>query len=69
MNALSGFQSDVVEGFDCDRTTGVLSKRRVVFDAKANGVKGILDGMAIDTRGNLWIALFLGSKVGKYVKY
>ncbi len=56
-------KEDCVAAFDCDPATGALSDRRVAFDARANGVAGILDGMAIDCRGNLWIALFFGEKV------
>ncbi len=54
-----------VVAFDVSRDDGGLSNRRVVFDIKASGIEGVLDGMAIDTRGHLWIALFGGSKVSE----
>jgi len=56
-------KADSVKGFDYDLDTGALSNERVVFDCKANGVTAILDGMTIDNKGNLWIALFFGHKV------
>ncbi len=51
--------------FDCDPETGKLSNERTVFDKKKNGVEAILDGMALDRRGNLWVALFHGSRYGQ----
>jgi sugar lactone lactonase YvrE len=49
-----------VDGFDYDKHTGRISKRRTihVFDKE-----GLPDGMAIDTEGHLWIALFGAGKV------
>jgi len=41
------------------------ANRRTAFDFKAEGVEGIPDGMTIDIDGNLWIAVFDGSKVIK----
>jgi len=56
-------KADDVKGYDYDLATGALTNERIVFDSKANGIDPILDGMTIDSRGNLWIALFFGHKV------
>ncbi len=58
-------KADKVVAFDCDPETGKLSNERTVFDKKNNGVEAILDGMALDRRGNLWVALFHGSRYGQ----
>jgi len=52
-----------VEAYDYDLETGSLSNCRVAFDFKEEGVDGVPDGMTIDSDGNLWIAVFNGSKV------
>lgn len=52
-----------VDAFEYDDAAGKISNRRVVFDFKKNDIKGVPDGMAIDTDGNLWVACFFGSKV------
>ena len=55
-----------LQAFDFDPATGSLTNRRCIFDSKASNVASedaIMDGMSLDTRGNLWIALFKGSKV------
>ncbi|CAB0038874.1 unnamed protein product [Trichogramma brassicae] len=36
-------------------------KKRVIFDLKVAGIKGMPDGMTVDDEGNLWIAVFGGS--------
>lgn len=36
---------------------------RFVFSYKEHGLPGIVDGMTIDTEGNLWIANFDGNHV------
>ena len=54
---------DTVVAFDFDLDQGEISNRRVVFSIKKHGEEGILDGMTIDDRGNLWVAIFYGSKV------
>jgi len=41
----------------------VLANKRIVFDLNKTDLKGLPDGMTIDTDGNLWIALFGGSQV------
>lgn len=40
-----------------------LGNRRVLFDLKKNGIPGLADGMAIDTKNNIWVALHSGGKV------
>ena len=52
-----------VDAFDYDLASGDLSNRRAVFDIKTTSIAGIPDGMTIDNRGHLWVALFNGSKV------
>lgn len=52
-----------VEAFDYESTGGLISNRRTVFDLPKNGIKGNPDGMTIDTRGHLWVAVFFGAKV------
>lgn len=52
-----------VDAFDYDIEQGEISNRRTIFDIKASSFEGLLDGMASDTKGRLWIALFGGSKV------
>ena len=47
-----------VEAFDYDGEKRVLRNRRSIFDLKANGIEGFPDGMTIDTRGHLWVAVF-----------
>ena len=52
-----------VDVFDYDIRTGTASNRRVLFDLKKNGIKGIPDGMCIDSNNNIWVAVFFGAKV------
>ncbi|KAK7866866.1 hypothetical protein R5R35_006032 [Gryllus longicercus] len=52
-----------VDAFDFDIKNGVISNRRTVFDFSANGIKGLPDGMTIDTNDKLWVACFSGSQV------
>ncbi|KAL0275840.1 UNVERIFIED_CONTAM: hypothetical protein PYX00_003569 [Menopon gallinae] len=49
-----------IDVFDYDLDTGEATNRRVLFDLKTNGVKGLPDGMCIDNCGNLWVALYEG---------
>ena len=50
----------VVHSYDYDKC-GNLSNEDIVYVLPKE--EGILDGMTIDTNGNLWIALFTGGKV------
>lgn len=52
-----------LDAFDYDVDTGDIRDRRVVFDVDEAGLPGVLDGMTIDSRGHLWIAMFRGSRV------
>ncbi|XP_039289141.1 regucalcin isoform X2 [Nilaparvata lugens] len=49
--------------FDYDNGSGDISNKKVVFDSKANNIDGYPAGMAIDTEGKLWVALFFGGSV------
>nr|BAN21455.1 anterior fat body protein [Riptortus pedestris] len=42
---------------------GTIGNRRVVFDLRKNNLPFYPDGMTIDTDGNLWVALYTGSRV------
>ncbi|XP_059481970.1 regucalcin-like isoform X2 [Neocloeon triangulifer] len=52
-----------VDAFDLEPASGHLSERRCIFDFKKNNIKGVPDGMTIDSIGNLWIACFGGNQV------
>nr|CAI5817263.1 unnamed protein product [Callosobruchus analis] len=53
-----------IDQYDIDFTTGTLSNLQHIFTSKTHGMeKFLLDGMTIDTNGNLWIAVFGGSRV------
>jgi len=52
-----------LDAFDYDVETGDISDRRVVLGVEEAGLSGVLDGMTIDNRGHLWIAIFKGNRV------
>jgi gluconolactonase len=52
-----------VDAFDYDVDTGAIGNKRSVFNVKEAGIPGGLDGMTIDTRGHLWIAVWDGGRV------
>ncbi|XP_046616189.1 regucalcin-like isoform X1 [Neodiprion virginianus] len=52
-----------VDGFDYNIDTGEITNRRTIFDLKKNNIKGLPDGMAIDSKDKLWFATFNGSGV------
>ncbi|CAH0557444.1 unnamed protein product [Brassicogethes aeneus] len=54
-----------LEQFDFDIVNGTISNSRNVFTLSKHGVDGVLDGMCIDTDGNLWVAIFNGYRVIK----
>ncbi|XP_013166226.1 PREDICTED: regucalcin-like isoform X2 [Papilio xuthus] len=56
---------DAIRRYDYDIDTGNISNCQKIFVASEHGFKGHCDGMAIDTDGNLWVALFQSSKVIK----
>merc|ERR1712061_107438 len=40
-----------------------MGNRRSALNKEEAGITGKLDGMSIDTRGNLWVAVFEGGKI------
>ncbi|XP_050678606.1 regucalcin isoform X2 [Leptidea sinapis] len=54
-----------VRRYDYDVETGDISNCRTVFRYADHGLQGIVDGMTIDTDGNLWIANFDNTQVIK----
>lgn len=52
-----------VAAYDYDRLNGVISNKRIAFDLAKYNITGVPDGMTIDTNGNLWIAVYLGSRI------
>ncbi|XP_018335136.1 regucalcin-like, partial [Agrilus planipennis] len=54
-----------VDEFDYDQTNGTISNRKPIFTLEKHNIPGIPDGMTIDSDGNLWVAVFLGSRVIK----
>nr|XP_021185516.2 regucalcin isoform X1 [Helicoverpa armigera] len=54
-----------IRRYDYDVDTGNISNPRNVFAYKDHGLEGIVDGMTIDTDGNLWVANFDGNQVLK----
>ncbi|CAB3254357.1 unnamed protein product [Arctia plantaginis] len=54
-----------IRKYDYDVNTGNISNPKKVFAYKDHGLSGIVDGMTIDTDGNLWVANFDGSQVLK----
>ncbi|KAG6453937.1 hypothetical protein O3G_MSEX008390 [Manduca sexta] len=47
-----------IRRYDYDVDTGDISNPTIVFKYKDHGLDGIVDGMTIDTDGNLWVANF-----------
>ncbi|KAL4709741.1 hypothetical protein ACJJTC_005544 [Scirpophaga incertulas] len=47
-----------IRRYDYDVETGNISNPSIVFRYADHGLKGIVDGMTIDTDGNLWVANF-----------
>ncbi|CAH2046714.1 unnamed protein product, partial [Iphiclides podalirius] len=54
-----------IRRYDYDVETGDISNPRFVFNYKDHSLGGIVDGMTIDTDGNLWVANFDGHQVLK----
>ncbi|XP_026736803.1 regucalcin-like isoform X2 [Trichoplusia ni] len=52
-----------IRRYDYDVETGEISNPKTVFAYKDHGLKGIVDGMTIDTDGNLWVANFDGNQI------
>ncbi|XP_060526815.1 regucalcin-like [Cylas formicarius] len=63
-------QERVVYKYDFVVGTGCVSNRVVLFNmASHQELKGIPDGMTIDTEDNLWVALFGGQSIIKVNSY
>ncbi|RVE43645.1 hypothetical protein evm_011685 [Chilo suppressalis] len=54
-----------IRRYDYDVNTGNISNPRIIFKYSDHGLKGIVDGMSIDTDGNLWVANFDNHQVIK----
>ncbi|KAL0879859.1 hypothetical protein ABMA27_002392 [Loxostege sticticalis] len=54
-----------IRRYDYDIETGDISNPRIVFKYADHGLEGIVDGMTIDTDGNLWVANFDNHQVIK----
>ncbi|XP_045449815.1 regucalcin-like [Melitaea cinxia] len=54
-----------IRRYDYDVETGNISNPKLIFKYKDHGLDGIVDGMTIDTDGNLWVANFDASQVLK----
>ncbi|CAH1980091.1 unnamed protein product [Acanthoscelides obtectus] len=53
-----------VDQYDIDFTTGTLSNLQPICNRSTHGLDHCLfDGMTIDSNGNLWVAVFNGSRV------
>ncbi|XP_046394029.1 regucalcin-like [Ischnura elegans] len=52
-----------VDVFDFDIEKGEISNRRSIYSLNKDNLKGVPDGMTIDTSGNLWVATYGGGKV------
>ncbi|XP_004930716.1 regucalcin isoform X2 [Bombyx mori] len=54
-----------IRRYDYDVETGSIANAKTVFKYSDHGLEGIVDGMTIDTDGNLWVANFDGRQVLK----
>nr|XP_023014163.1 regucalcin-like isoform X1 [Leptinotarsa decemlineata] len=54
-----------VNEYDFDIENGTIANGKPIFTLAKNGIVGGADGMAIDTDGNLWVAVFNGYRVIK----
>ncbi|KYN37603.1 Uncharacterized protein yvrE [Trachymyrmex septentrionalis] len=52
-----------VAAYDYSPNNGTISNKKIVFDLNKTNLEGSPAGMTIDTNGNIWIALFGGSRV------
>ncbi|CAH2085064.1 unnamed protein product [Euphydryas editha] len=69
LNKKACYYTDSEEGkirrYDYDVDTGEISNIKYIFDIEKSDVSGILDGMTLDSDGNLWVAVFNSSSVVK----
>ncbi|XP_967668.2 uncharacterized protein LOC656019 [Tribolium castaneum] len=54
-----------IDEYEVDMKYGTLSNGRPIFTLEKHNIQGFPDGMAIDTDGNLWVAVFNGYRVIK----
>ncbi|KAJ8967886.1 hypothetical protein NQ314_002591 [Rhamnusium bicolor] len=54
-----------IDELDFDIVNGTVANRNPIFTLARHDIPGSPDGMTIDTDGNLWVALFGGSRVIK----
>lgn len=54
-----------LDAFEFDAATGALGERRTV--AKIDPAEGLPDGLAVDAEGGIWVALFGGGRVNRYI--
>uniref|UniRef100_V5GXT7 Regucalcin n=1 Tax=Anoplophora glabripennis TaxID=217634 RepID=V5GXT7_ANOGL len=54
-----------IDEFDFDIEQGTITNRRPVFTLSRHDIPGLLDGMTIDSDGNLWVAICNAGKVIK----
>ncbi|KAJ3654213.1 hypothetical protein Zmor_013416 [Zophobas morio] len=54
-----------IDQYDFDIKAGTISKCRAIFTLSKHQISGIADGMTIDIDGNLWVAIFNGSRIIK----
>ncbi|KAF5304483.1 hypothetical protein FQA39_LY09679 [Lamprigera yunnana] len=54
-----------VDQYDFNMGKEEISNKKVVFDLEKHNIPGVPDGMTIDSDGNLWVAVFNGSRILK----
>lgn len=55
----------LIDWFNVKTINFFLANRQILFTLAKHNIEGMADGQAIDTDGNLWVAIFNGSKVIK----
>ncbi|KAK5650276.1 hypothetical protein RI129_001305 [Pyrocoelia pectoralis] len=58
-------KSRVIDQYDFDASSRSISNRQPWFNFNKHLIPGLPDGQTIDTDGNLWVAVYLGSIVVK----
>eukprot|EP00094_Tigriopus_californicus_P001429 TCALIF_01384-PA protein Name:"Similar to rgn Regucalcin (Xenopus laevis)" AED:0.11 eAED:0.12 QI:21/0.5/0.33/1/0/0/3/0/291 len=52
-----------VDAFDFDLETGDITNRRVLYHLDSDDIPGVPDGLTVDARDNIWLAVFSGGRV------
>ncbi|XP_018569343.1 regucalcin [Anoplophora glabripennis] len=52
-----------IDAYDWDIEQGTIKNCQPIFTLETHDIPGIADGMTIDTDGNLWVAIYNGSRV------